>query len=225
MKKPAISVSDPKKMESWFQRYFEEIKPRVEDRIESCEKSSLAIIKDHGYEIRKPYNYFDRYVVDGDRHTYIDCKQYNTAEKLAKATNYNPVCVLTKAIERIEDDPIWTKKAIGIATKILDHCQQLRSSMLGDKKENTAHNAMLLQQEVDHLKFIPWAEVAKEGQRVIEGRSYGGGKTAVLRKQKVKGRNQQILEIARSGTKTKDIADRFSLTQRQIQNILKESKK
>jgi hypothetical protein len=157
------SVDDPQQMESWFGHYFESTKPKASDTIASYERSALAIIEDGGLSYKKPYNYLDRYVIDGENIRYLLPKNY-TARELIVATGGKPVATLTGAIKLIRDASLSDLYELGYASGIIDYCQQLQSSISTGNVEHTAWTAMLLQQELEHLKSLPYLEAARIGQ-------------------------------------------------------------
>ncbi len=161
------SVSDPQQMESWFRRYFESTNLKVSDTIVSYERSALAIIEDHGLSYKKPYNYLDRYIIDGKNIHYLLPNKY-TAKELKAVTGNKPIASLTGAIKLIRDDSLLDFYELGCASGIIDYCQQLQSSIRGGNVEYTAWTAMLLQQEIEHLKSLPYLEVALMGQNKKE---------------------------------------------------------
>lgn len=163
------SESSPSEMQSWFQNYFES-NPKISGTIDSCEKSALKIIGDHGFDFREPYSFDDAYVIDQEGYYYFDCSGY-TAKELAEATDSKPIALLCSVIEKVTDDSTWELQAIGRAANILIHCHHLRLSMDEADIENTAHNAMLLQQEIDHLKFMQWEYPARVGEKQLAAKN------------------------------------------------------
>jgi len=144
-------ISDPAKMEDFFKEFVANPTPSLLETINRYEEHALAIIEKHGYQFNKPYSFFDVY--KHDRGEYL----------------------LTAKVKAEIGTDDWSMTYPGRAAQILSHCQQLRSSMEGGNLENTAHHAMLLQQEVDHLNFMQWDLPAREGERLINiGIKLGG---------------------------------------------------
>jgi len=131
-------ISDPVEMEKFLREWT--ANPDVPGVIASYEKLALFIIENEGHHFKKPYNYSDWYEHDNGEYQ------------------------LTGKIKAEIGTEGWGMTGAGRAAKILEHCQDLRSSMEGRNVEKTAHHAMLLQKGVDHLIFMPADLPANIGQ-------------------------------------------------------------
>jgi len=165
-------ISDPEKMESWFQHYLEKIKPKALDKIEESKMIALAIISDFGYVFRKPYNYFDKYIIDGDSYYFLDSSKYKTCRALAEDTNYNTWCMLPELIRRIEKKPTREREPLFIAASILEYCYEAQPRMEGRYTEYTQDRAMDLQHAIERIDKRPFEEAASIGRAKVE---WGGG--------------------------------------------------
>ncbi len=149
-KRSTGKISDPAEMEEFFRELAANPTRGLLETINGYEEHALAIIEKYGHHFNKPYNFFDVY--KHDRGEYL----------------------LTAKVKAEIGGDAWDMTPAGRAAQILKHCQHLKSSMEGGNIENTAHHAMLLQQEVDHLKFKQWDLPAREGERLINiGRKLG----------------------------------------------------
>jgi len=149
-------ISDPVGQEELLRNWL--ANPDVPGVIASYEKLALFIIENEGYHFKKPYNYPDLYEKKNGWHG-----------------------ILSKIKDEIGTEE-WSMTYAGRAAKILDYCQDLRSHMEGGNITKTAHYAMLLQQEVDHLIFMPADLPANIGQ----GQRLSGGKTKYSDEDKIK---------------------------------------
>ena len=189
--------SDPDEFESGMREHFDRTRANVKETIAIYEEHALAIIERQGHKFNKPYNYFDVY-----KH---DLGEYLITDKI-------------KAEIGTED---WHMTYAGRAAEILNQCQQLKSSIEGGNLENTAHHAMLLQREIEHLHFKQWDLPARIGEGVQLKMSKAAENSADTRREVNSSRNLEIIKSFNSGTPTSIIALRFGLSISTIQRAVK----
>jgi hypothetical protein len=150
--------------------------PSNSEIIESYENFALEMLEGVGFHHKKPFNFFDCYVIDGVEYSYFSPEGYKTAKELAEAQNLKPSGLLTGVVKRILNEPDWNMTirgraakildyCPGRAAKILDYCHFLKDSMNKGDIEGTVHNSMLLQHEVDTLSFMPFELAARIGEK------------------------------------------------------------
>lgn len=142
----------------------EQLKPRdnsTSKTITDYEGYALEVIASGGFHYNEPYNYFDGYEMDGNEY------KYKTASELADTSKNMDSALLIGALKIILNDPDWDMTKVGRAAQILHHCEMLRLSIREANIENVAHHAMLLQQEIDYLGFMPHQLPARMGEKLI----------------------------------------------------------
>jgi len=108
------------------------------------EQMAVKIIEDYGYEVNKPYQFQDSYKID------------------KKSTG-----TLSGLVEKRMNSESWALEPLGRAANILTQCHILRNAMNAGHIENTAHHAMLLQQQLSSLAFSNWEYPARVGEKQL----------------------------------------------------------
>jgi len=141
------------------------------ETINDYENYALKVLKTAGFHYNKPFNFSDSYVIDGQKYSYFSREDYKSSRELAEALEYKPTAILTGVVRSILNDPDWDMTAAGRAAEILHNCQMLRESIDQGNTENTAHHAMLLQQEIDTLSFMQYEYAARVGEKQLQAKN------------------------------------------------------
>lgn len=208
-------------MEERLKKYAKSTQFDPEIYLSETEEFFILVLEESGFIIKKPFNYFDPYLIDGDKITFYESDKNPINRENSLALVGKSISLISEVVKRKLNNEAWDLEPTGRAANILMQCAILRSHI--DKKniQEIMRWSMSLQENITSFNFSPWEELARRGDNQSLSGKAAGIKSGEERKEKAKSVHDHVITLFKQNVKTSIISKRTGLGIRHIQNIVK----